>query len=89
MSLSRPWLLALAVCTAVAWSARAHAERPTCEDLRSALEVGRSAAEVARDFHTTQARVVACVALAEQRDLHDEQRSRFEARRIERGLHMD
>lgn len=88
MSLLRPGLLAVAVCAALAWSARAHAERPTCDDLRSALEIGRSTDEVARDFRTTQARIAACLALGEQRALHDEQRARFVARRIERGLPM-
>jgi hypothetical protein len=83
----RPWLIAIAVFSAVSTVAgAARAARPTCDDLTSALSLGHSQEQVARDFGTTQARVAACVGLDAQEALHAAQRERFESRRTERGL---
>ena len=85
----RSWLGAIVVCAALGGATGvAQAARPSCDDLRSALALGTTAAEVARQFHTTQARVSACLALDEQRALHASQRARFASRRTERGLPM-
>ncbi len=64
----------------------AQAARPSCDDLTSALSIGRSEEQVAREFGTTQARVSACVALEAQEAMHAAQRELFESRRVDRGL---
>jgi len=64
----------------------AEADRPTCDDLRSAREAGRSIEAVAHDFGTTPARVNACERLAEQRARHQEQRAETAALRAQRSV---
>ena len=87
MRVVRPWLIAIVVFSAVsAVGGAAQAARPTCDDLTSALSLGHTQEQVAREFGTTQARVAACVGLDAQAALHATQRRRFESRRAERGL---
>jgi hypothetical protein len=64
----------------------AAADRPTCDDLRSARQAGRSIEAVAQDFGTTPARVNACERLAEQRARHEEQRAETAALRAQRSV---
>jgi len=63
----------------------AAADRPTCDDLRSARAAGLSIEAVAHDFGTTPARVTACERLAEQRARHEEQRAETAALRAQRS----
>jgi hypothetical protein len=84
----RPWLVAIVVVSVLGSGSAVQAARPTCDDLTSALALGRSQDDVARQFDTTAARVAACAKLEEQEALHDAQRERFEERRAERGLPM-
>jgi hypothetical protein len=84
----RPWLVAIVVVSALGSGSAVYAARPSCDDLTSALSLGRSQEEVASEFGTTAARVAACVQLEEQEALHAAQRQRFEERRAERGLPM-
>ncbi|MEO8602721.1 MAG: hypothetical protein ABI629_09100 [bacterium] len=66
----------------------ARAARPSCDDLLSAVNLGQSREQVARDFSTTSARIQACAELAKQHDRQEARREQFEARRAERGLPM-
>lgn len=80
---------AVAACSLTLWvlaASPAAADRPTCDDLQSARETGRSVEEVAGDFGVTQARVTACERLAEQRARHEEQRAEVASFRAQRGL---
>jgi hypothetical protein len=82
-------LAAVAVCSLTLWmfAARpAAADRPTCDDIQSARETGRTVEAVADDFGVTRARVTACERLAEQRARHEEQRAETAAFRAQRGL---
>lgn len=81
--------LAVAVGSVSLWiltTGPAEADRPTCDDLRSAREAGRSTEAVARDFGTTPARVNACERLAEQRTRHEEQRAETAGLRTQRSV---
>ena len=62
----------------------AAAERPTCEDLLSARQLGRSAEQVAGDFQTTRVRVEACERVAEQHERLEAQHQHVQAARAER-----
>ena len=62
----------------------ATADRPTCEDLLSAREVGRSDEEIAADFRTTTVRVEACARIAEQRQRLAQNKQHLEAARSQR-----
>lgn len=62
----------------------AAAERPTCEDLLSARDLGQSAEQAASDFRTTSVRVEACARVAEQHERLAAQRRQVAAARAER-----
>jgi hypothetical protein len=55
----------------------------------SAVASGRSRAQVAQEFGTTETRVSTCEALAASQKRQSERREHFEARRLERGLPLD
>ncbi|MDX2166389.1 MAG: hypothetical protein SF182_04975 [Deltaproteobacteria bacterium] len=85
----RPWLVAIVIVSAIGSGAvAARAARPSCDDLTSALALGRTQDQVASEFGTTKARVAACVQLAAQEAMHAAQHERFEQRRADRGLPM-
>ena len=67
--------------------APAAADRPTCEDLLSARELGQSAEQVAAAFRTTSVRVEACARVAEQHARLDANRQHIEAARAQRIAH--
>ena len=67
--------------------APAAADRPTCEDLLSARELGQSAEQVAAAFGTTTVRVEACARVAEQHQRLDANRQHVEAARAQRIAH--
>jgi hypothetical protein len=76
------FLAAAGVVLAVAGPAAA--ERPTCEDLLSARQLGRSADQVASAFRTTRIRVTACERLAQQHERLAAQREHVRAARAAR-----
>lgn len=76
--------LLVAILAALLVAGPAAAERPTCEDLLSARQLGQSAEQVASDFRTTRVRVEACARVAEQRERLAAQRQHVAAARAER-----
>jgi hypothetical protein len=84
------WLVVVLLVLGLSAVARpARAVRPSCYDLLSALTVGQSREQVARDFGTTQARIGVCTDQVKQRDRQEARREQFEARRAERGLSVE
>ena len=73
------------VCT-LALAAPAWAERPSCEDLLSARELGQSAEQVAAAFKTTRVRVSACERVAAHLDELAQRREQVDAERAARGI---
>lgn len=74
----------VAVLAALAVVGPAAAERPTCEDLLSARQLGQRAEQVASDFRTTRVRIEACARVAEQHERLAAQRQHVQAARAER-----
>jgi len=62
------------------------ADRPTCGQILAARDADRSAADIAKDFGTTRARVEACSRIEKQREHLAAGREAFYARRADRGL---
>jgi hypothetical protein len=74
-------LVALMLISNPAW-----ATRPTCEQLLAARDAHHSAADIAKAYATTQARVEACSRIERQHERLAAQRDAFYARRADRGL---
>lgn len=70
----------------VAFAAPAVAERPSCEDLLSARQLGQSVEQVAAAFKTTHVRVSACERVAEHRDQLAAKREQVDEQRAARGI---
>ncbi|HSQ01410.1 MAG TPA: hypothetical protein VL049_29665 [Candidatus Dormibacteraeota bacterium] len=79
--------LLFSAAVVLAMASPAAADRPTCEDLLSARQLGQSAEEVAAAFRTTSVRVEACARVAEQHARLDANRQHVEAARIQRIAH--
>jgi len=84
--LHRSIACAAALVLAVATADHAEASRPTCDELLEALDNGRPQEDVAADYGTTQARLEACLRIAQQRERFAEQRNLFQQDRNDRGL---
>jgi hypothetical protein len=65
---------------------RAGASHPTCDDLVAARAAGQSATAVAQAFGTTDARVEACMRIAEWQQQFAAKRARYAQTRVDRGL---
>ena len=83
------WIAVAAAGSGACFAQPAHAARPTCDDLLSAVATGRSRPQVAQEFNTTEAHISACEALAKNQERQVARRERFESRRIDRGLPLD
>ena len=75
----------LGLVCALALAAPAMAERPSCEDLLSARELGQSVEQVAEAFKTTRVRVSACERVAARLDELAQKREQVNAARAARG----
>jgi uncharacterized protein (DUF433 family) len=62
------------------------ARQSTCDAILAARDAGKSDAEIAQGFGTTQAHVVACVRIEQQRERLAAARDRFYTRRADHGL---
>ena len=65
---------------------RAGASHPTCDDLVAARGAGQSASAVAHAFGTTDARVEACMRIADWQQKFAARRARYDQNRTDRGL---
>lgn len=64
----------------------AWAERPSCDDLLSAREIGHSVEQVATTFKTTRVRVSACERVADHLERLAAKREQVDEQRAERGI---
>jgi hypothetical protein len=62
------------------------ARQSTCDAIVAARDAGKSDAEIAQGFGTTQAHVAACVRIEQQHERLAAARDRFYARRADHGL---
>jgi hypothetical protein len=62
------------------------ADRPTCAQILAARDADRAAADIAKDFGTTRARVEACSRIEKQHEHLAAGRAAFYAHRADRGL---
>lgn len=76
--------LVVAAAALLALAGPAAADRPSCEDLLSARDLGKSDEQVASDFRTTAVRVQACARVAEQHERLDANRAHLDAARAQR-----
>jgi hypothetical protein len=84
MTSIHPRSFVLALATAFIVAAPAAADRPSCEDLLSAREIGQSVEQVAEAFKTTSVRVRACQRVAEHQERLAAQRRHVQAARAQR-----
>jgi uncharacterized protein (DUF433 family) len=79
-------LAALALAGIVLVGGPVLARQSTCDAVLAARDAGKSDAEIAQGFGTTQARVAACVRIEQQHERLAAARDRFYTRRADHGL---